>query len=109
MDPYYQPVEMFVRVNPILEKSSSSKRSMDVTIYNLLDPAPDNDLQIYSAEHISFGAYHAGVVCHDMSTPGDLVHLPQGQRDILMQLKKHLIKMWHHLENNDEKTVMYLR
>jgi len=36
--------------------------------FHLLDPDPSRSEQVFCAQHISFGSYHAGVVCDDIST-----------------------------------------
>lgn len=45
--------------------------------FNLLDPPSNSKLyQVLVAQHISYGSYHAGVVCNDISTNYDFEPLP---------------------------------
>lgn len=68
------------------------------------------------AQHISYGSYHAGVVCNDISTDYEFDLVPSAQQDILAEFKKFLFTYWDELQktekNNQVKAVQrqyYLR
>lgn len=70
---------------------------------NQLDPSKKLGYQIYQVNQISLGAYHAGVVVNDISTPGELVQLPQVQQEILNGFKNYLLQQWNKLERDDKE------
>lgn len=63
---------------------------------------------MYCAQHISFGAYHAGVVCNDIATNYPFVPVPQSQRDVLNELKDRLLKIWKELDTQQNEQMKAL-
>ena len=76
--------------------------------FNLLDPDPARKEQVYCAQHISFGAYHAGIVCNDIATDYPFVPVPQSQRDVLNELKDRLLKIWKELDTQQNEQMKAL-
>ena len=96
------------------DASSSSERDSKVlnvsdqngkpfSAFNLLDPPPGNNEQVFVAMHISYGQYHAGVVCNDISTNYEFERLPVLQQDILEKFKEFLLRRWKHLEEQENQ------
>lgn len=80
---YNKPVRMDIRIefqymgkNGRMEQVIKEEHRLTYHIYSLLDPLPRKGYQVYAAQQLSFGSYHAGVVCDDVSTPGKLEPLP---------------------------------
>lgn len=73
-------------------------KEIEFTIHKLLDPPRSSNEQINYATHISLGAYHGGVICHDITTNYEFIYLSGNIRSILDDLTIFLFKTWDLLE-----------
>ena len=71
----------------------------------MLDPDPNNGDQVFCAQHISYGSYHAGVVCNDISTDYEFTPLGLGEKDILDEFEAFLLRYWKELEKQNLKEI----
>lgn len=77
----------------------------EFSAFTLLDPDPGNDDQVFCAMHLSYGAYHAGVVCNDVSTNYDFTGLPSAQQEVLEEFQDFLLKFWKELEKQNLREI----
>ena len=73
------------------------KGQTEFNSFTLLDNAK-TDFQTYFATHVSFGSYHAGVVCNDVDTNYEFEELPLSQQVYLDKFKEFLLNSWNTLE-----------
>ena len=78
---------------------------VELNAFALLDPDPNNGDQVFCAQHISYGSYHAGVVCNDVSTDYDFSPLGIGEKDILEEFEMFLLRYWKELEKQNLKEI----
>jgi len=91
------------------EVRDAHKEGETCSVFHLLDPDPSKRDQVYCAQHISFGAYHAGVVCDDVSTSYPFEPVPPAQLALLHELRDHLLKIWQELERQRHAEIQSIR
>jgi hypothetical protein len=105
--PIDHPTKMPIKIREIDQYQILKHIEADnVSIFTLLDPHEKSGQQVYTAQQISFGSYHAGVVCNDVSTPGPFMPLPGSQQAILEDFKKFLLRLWNSWEKSEHNDLL---
>lgn len=90
------------------ESCTDDGQSEVFSAFSMLDPCSSSE-QVYYCTHVSYGQYHAGVVCNDVSTNYDFAPLPGSQRELLEEFKEYLLRCWQEQEKQDAREVQLLQ
>jgi hypothetical protein len=101
-----QPQRVYIKKDLVADAKELAKNAAAVgeyiteaDVFNLLGGKPSRQtvLQQCSAKHVSLGTYHGGVVCNDVDTDYEFKPLGSNCREILMEMREHLVGEWDRL------------